>query len=217
MLTTYRVAKIARETAQTAAASDRRQSSSAKATRYAYQDDPALIAACLDGDETAWSKLIERYAPLVYSIPRRMGLSAPDADDVLQNVFTIVFRRLTSLQNHVCLAAWLITITRRECLHFCRRSPDHASLLDEMVDGGNHLAEHVERHERYIIVHRALAQLDSASQALLFALFLEVPTPSYTEIARRLGLAVGSIGPARARCLKKLETLLLSFDDELAA
>jgi RNA polymerase sigma factor (sigma-70 family) len=219
MISTFPVSPLARRTAPTTgpATSDARPATSSKAAKYAYHDDPALIAACLDGDEGAWDRLVDRYAPLVYSIPRRMGLPAADADDILQNVLTIVFRRLTSLQNHVCLAAWLITITRRECVHYCKRTPDHSDLQEELVDGGNHLADQIEQHERQKLVQRALSQLDPASQALVTALFLERPTPSYVEIAKRLGLAVGSIGPARARCLKKLQTHLLNLDSDLAA
>jgi len=219
MISTFPVSPLARRTAPTTgpATNHAHQPAPARAGKYAYHDDPALIAACLDGDEGAWDRLVDRYSTLVYSIPRRMGLPAADADDILQNVFTIVFRRLTSLQNHVCLAAWLITITRRECVHYCKRTPDHGDLQEEMVDGGNYLADHIEQHERQKLVQQALGQLDPASQALLSALFLELPTPSYVEIAKRLGLAVGSIGPARARCLKKLETLLLNIDGDLAS
>ena len=79
-----------------------------------YNDDAGLVEACLAGDDAAWEKLVRRYTPLVYSIPRRFGLPTIDADDVLQTVFTIAFRQLHSLKNRRCLAAWLITITRRE-------------------------------------------------------------------------------------------------------
>jgi RNA polymerase sigma factor (sigma-70 family) len=185
------------------------------ARRQATCDDTSLIAACVLGDEGAWEVLVNRYSPLVYSIPRRFGFSTADAEDVLQNVFTIVFRRLNSLKNHTCLVAWLITITRRECLHYCRQTPEHAELLDEIADDGIHPSDTMEARDRRLLVHRALEQLDASSQALLGALFLEIPTPSYTEIARRLGLAVGSIGPARARSLKRLETVLLALDPEL--
>lgn len=181
---------------------------------YVSSDDTSLIAGCLRGDGRAWDVLVERYSPLVYSLPRRMGLSAADTEDVLQNVFTIVFRRLDSLKNHKCLAAWLITITRREYMRYSQRAPDHAELEDEIVDGGNRLGDRVEERERRLLVHQALNQLDTTSRALLVALFLEHPTPSYSEIARRLGMAVGSIGPARARSLKKLEAQLAELDPD---
>ena len=182
--------------------------------RYSYNDDADLVEACLAGDEASWEKLVRRYSPLVYSIPRRLGLPTTDADDVLQTVFTIAFRRLSGLKNRRCLAAWLITITRRECLHHCRRTPENAELVDEITDGGTFLTDLVEEQQRRLMVHQALGRLDPNSQALLSALFLEVPTPSYEAIAQRLGMAVGSIGPARARCLKKLETVLMAVDGE---
>jgi len=185
---------------------------SSRRANYTYCDDASLIQACLDGDELAWEKLVHRFAPLVFSIPRRLGLSVTDADDVRQDVFTIVFRRLRSLKNHQCLAAWLITITRRECLRFSKRIPEHSELVEEITDGGQHLSDPVEHQQQCLLVHQALALLDPNSQALLSALFLELPTPSYEAIAKRLGMAVGSIGPARARSLKKLQTLLLAMD-----
>jgi RNA polymerase sigma factor (sigma-70 family) len=186
--------------------------SAARRTNYDHGDDASLIQSCLDGDEEAWEKLVRRYANLVYSIPRRLGLSAADADDVLQNVFTIAFRRLSSLKNRQCLAAWLITIARRECLHYAKRTPEYENLAEEISDGGSHLSAEVEQQQRRLLVHQALGLLDQNSQTLVSALFLEMPTPSYEEIANRLGMAVGSIGPARARCLKKLENVLLAMD-----
>lgn len=176
-----------------------------------YVDDESLIQACLDHDQSAWEKLVQRYASLVYSIPRRIGLSAAEADDVFQNVFVITYRRLNSLKNRQRLAAWLVTVARRECFHYMRRMPEHDSLLDEVADGGLHLSSQIERQQRCLIVHEALSQLDPNSQALLSALFLETPTPSYEAIAKRLGMALGSIGPARARCLIKLENVLLAM------
>jgi RNA polymerase sigma factor (sigma-70 family) len=193
------------------------ESVAARKARYSASDDQALIEACLQGDELAWDNLTRRYGPLVYSIPRRQGMSAADADDVFQNVFTIVFRHLGSLRNQKCLAAWLITITRRECLHYCRRTPDHDDLMEELVDSGNRLTEQVEHREQQLLIHRALGRLEPTDQALLSALFLEIPTPSYVEIARRLGMAVGSIGPARARSLKKLAAALFELEPEAFA
>jgi len=184
----------------------------ARSTKHNYSDDASLVEACLSGDEGAWEKLVTRYAPLVYSIPRRLNMSTTDADDVLQTVFTIAFRRLHSLKNRQCLAAWLITITRRECLHHCKHTPESADLVDEITDGGTHLSDIIEEQQRRLMVHQALSRLDANSQVLLSALFLEVPTPSYEEIAQRQGMAAGSIGPARARCLKKLEAVLLEMD-----
>ncbi|HBY98208.1 MAG TPA: sigma-70 family RNA polymerase sigma factor [Chloroflexi bacterium] len=179
-----------------------------------YRSDPALIQSCLDGDETAWNELIERYGRLVYSIPRRYGLCPADADDVFQNVFTIVFRRLPSLRDQTRLSAWLITTTHRECWRLGKLADSAAALDETVVDVSSPPAQEVLRWERQHVVHEALDQLDERCQALLKALFLDPDRPNYEEIAAQLGMAVGSVGPTRGRCFKKLETILVAMGAE---
>ncbi len=79
-----------------------------------HSSDHDLIQYCLDGNQSAWEELVERYARLVYSIPLRWGLTREDANDVFQNVFTIVLRQLERLRDRMTLLEWLITIAYRE-------------------------------------------------------------------------------------------------------
>lgn len=176
-----------------------------------YRSDPALIQSCLDGDESAWNELVERYGRLVYSIPRRYGLAGPDADDVFQNVFSIVLRRLPTLRDRTRLSAWLITTTHRECWRLGKLASTDAELVEGLVDVSAPPAQQLMLWERQHLVRQALSQLDARCQALLTALFLEPETPNYEEIAARLGMAVGSVGPTRARCFKKLEAILVEM------
>lgn len=85
-----------------------------------HGSDPALVQACLDGAETAWETLVERYGRLVYAIARRSGVSPEDADDVFQVVFTTLFRRLHGLRDQTRLSSWLITVTHRESWRVAR-------------------------------------------------------------------------------------------------
>ena len=62
-----------------------------------HASDPELIRDCLAGKAAAWDALIETYGRLVYSIPRRYGMTDADADDVTQAVFTILLRKLDTL------------------------------------------------------------------------------------------------------------------------
>ena len=57
-------------------------------------------------------------------------------------------------------------------------------------------------------VRAAMARLDAKCRGLLAALFLDPDPAAYGAIAERLGMAIGSIGPTRARCFRKLEPLL---------
>jgi RNA polymerase sigma factor (sigma-70 family) len=177
----------------------------------AYQSDPEIVQACLDGDQAAWDALVERYGRLVYSIPFRWGLSKADADDVFQNVFTIVYRRLHNLRNQTSLAAWLITITSRECWRLSHHVEFHAELDEAIADAELLPADRAEHSELNQVVHTAISRLDQRSQDLLKSLFFEIDPPSYEKIAAHLGLAVGSIGSARARALKKLEAILIDM------
>lgn len=181
-----------------------------------HRDDSELIKACLDGTESAWKELVDRYARLVYSIALRYDLSSPDADDVFQNVFTIVYRRLTSLRDEKLLAAWLIQITHHECQHLRRKNPDHLELPETLVDVKTPPQEEIEIMEQRYLVRLAIDQLESPYRDLLMALFLESPAPSYETLAARLKIPIGSIGPMRARSFKKLQALLNEMGVDLS-
>lgn len=175
-----------------------------------HRDDQSLVAACRAGDESAWSDLVDRYGRLVYSIPRRYGMSDADCDDVLQSVFTIAFRRLDSLADAGRLSAWLITTTHRECWRTGKRTRPgadhefdrHFESVDEPPEST--VLELEQRH----LVRRALTELGGGCERLLTALFLSGADRDYEQIARDLDMKVGSIGPTRARCFKKLEPIL---------
>jgi RNA polymerase sigma factor (sigma-70 family) len=181
----------------------------------AYRHDPELIDACLSGDRNAWNELINRYARLVYSIPRRYGFSSQDTEDIFQNVFTIVFQRLDSLRNRKLLAAWLITITQHECQRVFRSKRETQELDESAADTTPLTAHQIELWERQHLVRQAIEQLDPECRQLITALFLDPQNPSYQDVATMLNLPVGSIGPNRARCFKKLEAILAKMGLDL--
>jgi RNA polymerase sigma factor (sigma-70 family) len=168
-----------------------------------------LIRFCLQGDECAWDELVERYGRLVYSIPRRLGLSETDADDVFQVVFGIVLRKLDTLRDVERLSAWLIRVTYRESWRVSARRPSNQAPVERDLPAEDAPGdEQIEALERQNIVRQSLTELGGRCQELLEALFFEPQTPDYEEIAARLGMKIGSIGPTRARCFQKLEALL---------
>jgi len=174
------------------------------------RDDVALVRACIAGEAGAWDELVERYGRLVFASARRCGLGPEDAEDVFQNVFTIMLRRLETLRDQARLSSWLITTTYRESwrLARARRDSTRADLDDQIRDRGEAPPEEVVRLEREHLVHAALRRIDDRCRNLLTALFLDAGEPSYEEVSARFGMAVGSIGPTRARCFRKLEAVL---------
>ena len=168
-----------------------------------------LVTRARNGERQAWDALVERYAPLIWSICRRHRLEPADAEDAAQNVWLKLVDHLDSLRVPAALPAWLATTTRRECgriLRTARRPCDAGHALAAGVIPDNH-AQAAEQDllaaERHAALREAFGQLPPGCQQLL-ALLIEDPALSYAEISARLGVPVGSIGPSRRRCLDKL-------------
>ena len=167
------------------------------------------------GDQRAWNTLVDRYARLVFSIPKRYGFGDSDSDDVAQSVFLILFRKLDQLQDQQRLSAWLITTTHRECWRLGKKNPVTAGELDRHIEDVNEPSEEkAQRWEQQHLVQQGLAELGGRCEALLRMLFLEQGAPDYETIAEQLDMKVGSIGPTRARCFRKLEAILLEMGVE---
>lgn len=173
-----------------------------------HRSDPELILACQRGEKAAWDLLVDRYARLVYSIPRRQRLSDSDADDVFASVWATVFKNLDQLRDNTRLSAWLITTTHRESWRVARKRGTHRQLDDATPAPADLPQVQTELLERQHLVRTGLQQLGGRCEELLTALYLSPGEPSYDAIASRLGMPVGSIGPTRARCFQKLQTIL---------
>jgi len=73
-----------------------------------------LVTRARTGDQQAWDTLVERYAPLIWSICCRYRLGA-DADDIGQSVWLRLVGQLGKIRDPAALPGWLATTTRREC------------------------------------------------------------------------------------------------------
>jgi RNA polymerase sigma factor (sigma-70 family) len=176
------------------------------------RDDPAVIALVArvgDGDQEAWDELIERYAPLVWSICVRYRLSGPDIDDVGQSVWLLLVEQIGNLREPAALPGWLATTAKRECLRVLRaaRRHDHAGLPpeDQMSPDtpDSMIEQEIIKAERDAALRAAFAELPPVCHELL-SMLISDPAPAYAEVSVRLGMAIGSIGPTRARCLERL-------------
>jgi len=176
------------------------------------RDDPsviALVARVGDGDQDAWDELIERYSPLVWSICARYQLNRQDIDDVGQSVWLLLVEQIAKLREPAALPGWLATTTKRECLRILRaaRRHEHAGLPpeDQMPSdlAATMIEEEVIAAERDAALRAAFAELPRTCHELL-SMLMSDPPPAYVDVSARLGMAVGSIGPMRARCLDRL-------------
>ena len=177
-------------------------------------DDERLVAACLSGNEQAWSALIDKYKNLVYSVPRKYRMSPDDAADVFQSVCVDLYNELPKLRSVASLRAWLLTVASHHAFHwkrrYVKRSEREGTPLDEDTDvaAAPPEADVLETVQREQSIREAVAQLTPRCQEMIRLLFFTQPPIAYADLARHLNLAVGSIGFIRGRCLQKLQKLL---------
>jgi len=184
------------------------------------RSDEALVRACQAGDEAAWETLVRRYQRLVHEVPRRAGLDEQIAADVFQEVFLTLVRSLDSLEHPDRLSAWLVTIAKRTTWRHVRQQMAVRANMIELDSGADNepdpdlLPEAVlMRLEEQHSVRTAVSQLDERCRRMITMLFYTLDAPSYGEVAAQLGLAEGSIGPIRARCLERLQRRLVRVPD----
>jgi RNA polymerase sigma factor (sigma-70 family) len=183
-------------------------------------DDASLVARCLRGEAAAWSALVQRYQRLVFAVVMRAGFDEHAAADVFQTVFARLLEHLPRLTQPDRLQAWIVTTAKREALrmrHVGQRTvsmttPDGApglGLEDTLPDDAPLAEAALSALQQLDLLRNGLDRLDARCRDLLLLLFGdEDERPAYDEVARRLGMPVGSIGPTRARCLGKLRTLV---------
>ena len=167
-----------------------------------------LVTRARTGDQQAWDVLVERYAPLVWSICGRYRLAAADAADAGQTVWLRLVEQLDNLRDPAALPGWLATTTRHECARLARTAHGpHAA--GAVLDSGTLPDDHAMAAEQELLaderhaLRAAVRRLPPGGQRLLALLTCDPPVP-YAQISATLGISVGSIGPLRARYLRQL-------------
>ena len=175
-------------------------------------NDTRLVEECLSGNEEAWSLLIDKYKALIYSIPVKYSLSQQEAADVFQSTCLELLIRLPQLREPRALPKWLMQVAHHECYRLKRLnqrvvSRDAEPDLPEPETPA--IAESlVEQTQDEQMLREAMTALGPQCRRLVELLFFETPPRPYTEVAAELGLAVGSIGFTRQKCLERLRGLL---------
>ncbi len=174
--------------------------------------DSRLIRGCLNGNEHAWAALIEKYKNLIYSIPLKYGASPDDAADIFQAVCLELFSALPGLRKTAAFRSWLMAVTAHQAFHWKkktrRRAEDELTPVEEETLAAEPSADLIEEVEREQMLRDAVARLPARCQEMIRLLFYQQPPLSYRDVAERLGLATGSIGFIRGRCLKRLQRTL---------
>ncbi len=183
-----------------------------RAPSPAWGDDE-LVAGCLAGDQKAWAALVAKYKNLVYSVPMKYRMTPEDAADIFQGVWLELYNSLARLRQPGAVRSWLITVANNQCYHWKQARQKHPEPVGSPIDVESlagpaappPLHEQLEREQT---LRDAIQHLPARCQTMVRLLFFSDPPLAYNEVARRLGLAEGSIGFIRGRCLQKLKRQL---------
>ncbi len=174
--------------------------------------DLELVDRCRSGDEKAWAALVHRYKAVIHSICRAARLDADDADDVFLDCFARLLEKLSTMEHPERVRSWLVTTARRRVIDrlraVARERPLEGAQWAQVADPETAIDERISSLQRRDLVHRGVASLGDRCRELLTLLYFEGGGLAYEEVAARLSLAIGSIGPLRARCLERLRSAL---------
>jgi RNA polymerase sigma factor (sigma-70 family) len=183
------------------------------------RSDTQLVRDCLNGQEEAWSELIDKYKNLIFSVPIKYGFSREEATDIFQEVCLELLTQLKNVREPQALAKWLLMVTAHKCFHWKRRNqrmvamdmPDLELSAEEVPPEALRILAEAEQEQK---LREAVGSLSGRCQQLVKMLFFEENPRPYRDVAQTLGIATGSIGFIRQRCLehlrKKIEGLHLS-------
>ena len=168
-----------------------------------------LLRSAGAGDPGAWKEIVRRYEPAVAATVAGYRLQEADARDATQRTWLRLLESHQQIREPEALGGWLKTTARRECLRILAEQrridplPEGTEYVDTSVDVERSVVDTEQaRHLRGL-----LATLPARSFALISSLFQDNP-PGYAQLSARTGIPVGSIGPTRARALRKLRRLV---------
>ncbi len=184
--------------------------------------DAILIQACQrpedEGFEPAFEALYNKYRDRIYSIAYRITGRAVDAMDVVQDCFSLVFRRIETFRYDALFSTWLFRIVVNCSIDHVRRQKswtgEHAGSnlanLDDVhtepIDGGSGPGERAEANELGNHVQASIQRLSPKLRAILVLRYLEAM--SYEELAETLSLSMGTVKSRLARAHIAMERIL---------
>jgi RNA polymerase sigma-70 factor (ECF subfamily) len=152
--------------------------------------EQVLILRCQIGDKDALAELIERYeAPLRYFISR-LSANAETAEDIFQDTWLTVIRRIHSLKKTEAFSTWLYRIARNKVYQQFRRKKK-LSELDQNIAVPNNTENDVFSSEDAAKVHRCLKELLPEYREVMMLRFLE--QMSYEQISQVINCRVGTV------------------------
>ena len=178
----------------------------------ATRADREIVRRCRRGEPGAFEELYKRYGSRLYTVAYRMTGSAADAEDLVQDMFLQVYRRLDSFRGEAALGTWLHRLAINTCLDFVRSKQGRRQRMTDTVDDLEALEAPAAGPWRpdaaldRMDLERAIAQLPPSYRRAF--LLHDVEGLEHHEIGEALGIAEGTSKSLLFKARTRLRTLL---------
>lgn len=189
--------------------------------------DYDLVHAALEGDETAFARLLARYKDTIYFMLLKMVNNRSDAEDLTLEAFGKAFKNLHQYSPSYAFSTWLFKIASNNCIDFLRKKKGTWIPIEGSQDTSENESpiklkskdpnpeERLIRKQKAILMRKVVRKLKPRYQTLVeYRYFREL---SYEEIAVELSLPLGTVKAqlfrAREMLFKLIETTEMGEKD----
>jgi len=173
--------------------------------------DVALVRRAAEGDEAAFKALFDRHAPLVFNVALRMLNNRAEAEDLMQEVWLVVFREIATFRGESRFSTWLTSITANRCINRAVQVKRQSAHRDRFAAEAPREQAPAERDDERL--QQVLAKLPD--QYRLLATLRYVMGASYEEIAETLSCPVGTVKSKMHRVHEALREAFKEVEHEL--
>jgi len=178
--------------------------------------DYELVQAFLNGDETSFNKIINKYKHKIYWHARRMTGNHSDADEVVQEVLLVMYKKLKDFQFKSSLYTWIYRIVSTRSLNYLqKRSLRKIFSFDDgskdLISSSENIANNLEVKEQLQRIDKLLQRLPvKQREVFIFRNYQEL---SYEQISELTGISVGGLKANYFHAAKKIMELMKNYDN----
>ncbi len=169
--------------------------------------DVELLRQVAAGDEVAFAELYDQYAPPVYNYLLRLVNESAVAEEILQEVFLVMWQSAHRFREEAKVKTWLLRIAHHQAVSWLRRTRATLWPNDELEDDEiDHIEDHLANRWQIEQIRAALTQLSPNHRAVVELTFVQ--GLSYAEIAEVMNCPIGTVKSRMSYALRHLNTLL---------
>ena len=181
-----------------------------------------LIQRAIDGDEMAYTELLESYRNAIYNLLHKMVRNREETEDLVQEAFMKAFKALPSFNEEYAFSTWLYKIATNNCIDFFRKRKLQTYSLDKPVQyKDSEIQQEIPdpdlNPEKSILARERSRTIQEAIKTLPEKYYIAIvlrhnEEKSYEEIAEILNLPLGTV---KARIFRAREMLNKALRERL--